>query len=83
MQQCDCITINNHGLSKKISEKYPWAEKSSLESQSSYTGGQRSAWNNKNNGITRLYNIPDVICILAQWDFGRGNIRQIEPYKDS
>ena len=28
-------------------------------------------------------NEPDVICILAQWDFGRGNIRQIEPYKDS
>ena len=28
------------------------------------------------------YNIPEVICMLAQWDFRRGtcNIRQIKPY---
>jgi hypothetical protein len=27
--------------------------------------------------------IPDAVCFLAQWDFGRGNIRHIEPYTDS
>lgn len=87
VQQCDCITINNHGLSKKISEKYPWAD----------IYKQRRAVSNRNLAIQEdrgvpgtikimvspECNEPDVICMLAQWDFGRGNIRQIEPYKDS
>jgi hypothetical protein len=30
-----------------------------------------------------LEDTPDVVCFLSQWDFGRGNIRQIKPYTDS
>ena len=26
VQQCNCITINKHGLSPQKSEKYPWAD---------------------------------------------------------
>ena len=89
MQQCDCITINNHGLSKKISEKYPWAD----------IYKQRRAVSNRNLAIQEdrgvpgtikimvspECNEPDVICMLAQWDFRRGTwyIRQIKPYKTS
>ena len=28
-------------------------------------------------------NTQDIICLLSQWDFGRGRIRKIPPYEDS
>ena len=27
-------------------------------------------------------NTPDLICLLPQWDFGRGGIRKIQPSRE-
>jgi O-acetyl-ADP-ribose deacetylase (regulator of RNase III) len=87
VQQCNCLTVHSHGLSKTISEKYPWSN----------LYERRRAVQNHNLAIpedrgTRgtveimkfpELNIPDVVCLLAQWDFGVGSGRQIEPHKDT
>jgi O-acetyl-ADP-ribose deacetylase (regulator of RNase III) len=87
VQQCNCLAVKNHGLSKAISKKYPWSD----------LYKQRRAVRNRNLAIPEdrglpgtieimkspQRNIPDVVCLLAQWDFGVGNKRNIEPYKDT
>jgi hypothetical protein len=84
VQQGNCLTVKSHGFSKKISEKYPWAD----------VYKQRRVIPNRNlalpedrgvPGTLKIMkspqsNVPDVVCLLAQWDFGVGNGRKLRPY---
>jgi hypothetical protein len=70
VQQCNCLTVRNHELSKTISKKYPWAD----------LYKQRRAVQRRNLAIPEdrgvpgtveimkspQNNVPDVLCLLAQ-----------------
>ena len=71
--QVNCLTVEAHGLSLKLAEKYPWANIYKF----------RKAISNRNlasvdsGGILGTIQIfhhcthPSVICLQVQWDYGR------------
>lgn len=70
LQQCNCLTVKSHGLSKTLSDKWKWADAYS----------NRKSLNNRNLAIESDRDIPGtikilysedndkaVICMFAQW----------------
>lgn len=85
----NCLTVRSHGLSHEVGTKFPWADIYS----------KRSAVKGRNLAIEKDLGVPGtiicyeeplfkhfkVVCMLAQWDFGRAgkHYRKIAPYTDS
>ena len=87
VHQCNCLTVKSHGLSQKISECFPWGD---IYRRRTPVRGRNLAVTNHHGkpGTIQILkspeeNTPDIICLLSQWDFGRGGIRKIPPYEDS
>jgi hypothetical protein len=84
VQQCNCLTVKPHGLSQSIAERYPWANLYATRRSL----GHRNLAIEADRGIPGTLQImsngidPDVICFLAQWDYGRGT-RRIPIYADT
>jgi O-acetyl-ADP-ribose deacetylase (regulator of RNase III) len=85
----NCLTIRSHGLSHQVARKFPWAD---IYSKRSAVKGRNLAIEKDRGvpGTITCYEEPlfkryKVLCLLAQWDFGRaGNqYRKIGPYTDS
>jgi hypothetical protein len=70
LQQCNCLTVRPHGLSKTLSDKWSWADPYSY----------RKSLNNRNLAIesdrdkpgtikilSSPYNDKAIICMFAQW----------------
>ena len=72
VQQCNCLTVKPHGLSQSIAERYPWANLYATRRSL----GHRNLAIEADRGIPGTLQImsnemdPDVICLLAQWDYG-------------
>ena len=84
--QVNCLTVEAHGLSLRIAEKYPFADiyknRTRLQNRNLATVETRGI-----PGTIEIYQqSPAVICMLAQYDYGRCNKRyqrSIPPYKDT
>ena len=69
VQQCNCNTIQSHGFSKAIANKYPWADVyKQRAAQSKNTA--------KNAGVPGTLQVVTkdnmtVICMFAQWAPGK------------
>ena len=86
--QVNCLTVKPHGLSMKLAEKYPWADIYKLRKSI----GNRNLASPESRGLPgtiRIFNhrtFPSVICLQAQWDYGRCDKsyqRNIPPHTDS
>ena len=70
IQQCNCLTVYSHGLSKSLSDKWSWAD---LYSTRSKIGNRNLAIENDRDkpGSIRILTSPNndknVICMFAQW----------------
>ena len=77
VQQCNCLTVKPHGLSQRIADRFPWANLYATRQPL----GRRNLAIEADRGIPGTVRMmshsthPDVICLLAQWDYGRGTQR--------
>lgn len=70
VHQCNCYTVNSHGLSKAIGERYPWADYYRTRTR---IGSRNFSLDDKDKfGKIKIINNPDeeigggVICMFAQ-----------------
>ena len=84
VQQCNCLTVKPHGLSESIAERYPWAKLYATRRPLGHRNLAIEADRGRPGTLRILSNAidPDVICFLAQWDYGRGT-RRIPIYADT
>ena len=86
----NCLCIHPHGLSMQIAEKYPWGDV--YQKRQSLSGRNLAKENDRGvPGTIQVFDpplasFPTIICLLAQWDYGRAKgfkARQVPPYVDS
>ena len=86
----NCLCTRPHGLSAEIARLFPWGDVYSR--RSSMKG--RNLTIEKHRGVPGTIKIfhsprsnePKIICLLAQWDFGRARaqrVRHVDPHVDS
>ena len=73
LQQCNCLTIRAHGLSRQISDLYPWANPYSKRTKVGHRNLAISE-NRPNPGSVHILDHPDeyhkIICLYGQWGPG-------------
>ena len=86
----NCLCTRPHGLSLKIAEKYPWGD--IYQKRKSVSGRNLAVANDRGvPGTIKIFDppvdcFPKIICLLAQWDYGKANqfkSRRIPPHVDS
>lgn len=77
--QCNCVTIKSHGLSKTISDIYPWADLYKTRPKKS----PNSTTHPDNPGTiiqleppTNSSKFHTILCFLAQWGPSKPNVYQ-------
>ncbi|XP_062580747.1 uncharacterized protein LOC134242661 [Saccostrea cucullata] len=86
VHQCNCLTVRAHGLSQSLAEKFPQANVYATRKPI----GTRNLAVEEDRGIPGTIRVftsqtPVVICLLAQWDYGRASHRpkRISTYEDT
>ena len=86
----NCLCTHSHGLSSQIAKQFPWsdiyAKRRSLLNRNLAVEEDRGKPGTIVRYSSPYYHTPDIICLLAQWDYGTAQnrrCRQIPPYKDS
>ena len=74
-QQCNCLTIKPHGLSKSISDKYPWGDPYKIRPKKT---ANTTSCPDEPGTIIELQHPTDVnkhtiLCLMAQWSPGGRN----------
>ena len=88
VHQVNCLTVKSHGLSSQIAHKYPWADLYTTRDQVGTRNLATPATRGR-PGTLRIFrhaHYPAVVCLQAQWDFGRCDDprhRHIPPYTDT
>ena len=86
----NCLCTRPHGLSMQIAEKYPWGDV--YHKRKSVRGSNLAIENDRGvPGTIQIFDpplarFPKIICLLAQWDYGKAKgfkARQVPPYVDS
>lgn len=87
VQQCNCLTVYPHGLSKSIADKFPWADPYS--SRTKVPGRNLAVQEDRPQpGTIKILTSPkniseipkNVICMFAQW--GPGTPLKFTSYPD-
>ena len=76
-QQCNCVTIKSHGLSKYISDKYNWANPYKIrpkksENTTSQPDEPGTIVSLEHPDIPEKY--PIILCLMGQWCPGKPGI---------
>ncbi|XP_062602392.1 uncharacterized protein LOC134264107 [Saccostrea cucullata] len=86
VHQCNCLTVKAHGLSQSLAEKFPQANLYATRRPL----GTRNLAVEEDRGIPGTIKVfpsqtPVVICLLAQWDYGKASHRpkRISTYQDT
>ena len=86
--QVNCLTVKSHGLSNQISSKYSWGD--IYQTRISINGRNLASLHTRGiPGTIKVFrkrNFPSIVCMLAQWDYGRcdqARKRNIPPYCDT
>jgi len=84
VQQCNCLTVRAHGLSKILSTRFPHAD---------VYGKRRPIYKNKNLSVPEDRNIPgtgiilmgqpNIVCLFGQWRPGKCNSLYFNHYPES
>lgn len=72
-QQCNCVTVRSHGLSKAIAVTYPWAD---VYKHRSVDGNRNCTTHPDIPGTIKVLtsNNRSVICMFAQWAPGKCHV---------
>jgi O-acetyl-ADP-ribose deacetylase (regulator of RNase III) len=85
VHQCNCLTVKSHGLSKQIARKFPWADvyrmRRSVQRRNLAIHEDRAVPGSIK--VMKSEERPHVVCLMAQWDFGRRHMRKVPPYEDT
>ncbi|XP_062569414.1 uncharacterized protein LOC134282498 [Saccostrea cucullata] len=86
VHHCDCLSVKAYGLSQIIAEKFPQANLYATRSASRFPNIALE----EDRGIPGTIKVfpsqtPVVICLLAQWDYGKPSHkpRRISTYQDT
>ena len=75
-QQCNCLTLKSHGLSKSISDKYEWANPYAIRPKKSANSTSEP---DEPGTIVEMSHplkpdkYPTVLCFMSQWCPGKPN----------
>lgn len=71
-QQCNCVTVKSHGLSKSIADKYPWADVYRLRAQSGNRNCCVESDRSTPGTIQKIYGHNKVVvCLFGQYCPGK------------